>query len=90
MTEKVRKYLIKPGWGNVKLKVVAETCVQSGKSLFLNCKGRRRANSLFDTPQEAIDDRIKECVEQGLACDKEAAELKDAIKQLKALKKRLK
>ena len=85
--EKVKKYKVIPGWGNKNLRMVSETCFQHGKTLFCKNKGWRRADELHDSPQEAIDYRIEECVKEMLNVDKEAAELQDAVKQLKALKK---
>jgi len=88
-TEKVKKYKVAPSWGNKNLKIVAETCVQSGKTLFTKNSGWR-STRLFDTPAEAIDDRIEDCLEQLAGVSKEAIELKDTIKQLKEMKKAIK
>jgi len=89
----VDKYRISPAWGNKNLKIIKVRCIQKGKTLFAptrNCKRWTRISELFDTPKDAVMDRIKGVKEEIAGEAKAQKEWKDEINQCKGLLRAIK
>ena len=89
----VAKYRISPAWGCKNLKIIKVKCIQKGKTLFAPCRNAKlwtMVSELFDTPKEAVMDRIGEAKKEIEGEAKAQKEWKDEINQCKGLLRAIK
>jgi hypothetical protein len=89
----VDKYRVSPEWGRKNLKIIKVKCIQKGKTLYAPTRNRKRWTSireLFDTPRDAVMERIDGIKEEISGEAIAQKEWKDEINQCKGLLKAIK